>query len=294
MPILVDYNQAIIASSYVAQEHMSEVKTDAVRHLFLSGIAERKKRFEKYGEVIICADSGNNWRKEVFPYYKAARKKSRAESPLDWNAVFEAADTIRKELDEEFPYKVVKVDRCEADDIIAVLCKYYAENEHVVNGLVSEPQRVMILSTDKDFRQLQAYGNVDQWSPITKKRLREDDPEAYLKEHIIRGDAGDGVPNFLSPDDIFTKEGVRQKAIRTVKLEKWLDMSPEDICENDEQLRNYYRNKKMVDLMTEIPEDLQDAILNTFAEAKVAPRAGLFNYFVRNKLRNLMPQINLF
>ena len=201
---------------------------------------------------------------------------------------------VRNEIDAEFPYKVVKVDRCEADDIIAVLCKYYAENEHTVNGVVSEAQKVMILSSDKDFRQLQAYGNVDQWSPLLKKHLREPDPAGYLKEHIIRGDSGDGVPNFLSPDDVFTKEGVRQKPIRKNKLEEWLSMSPEDICENDEQLRNYYRNKKMVDLMTEIPEDLCEEILNTFAEANVAPRAGLFNYFVKNNLRNLMPQINLF
>lgn len=294
MPILVDYNQAIIASAHVAQNHMSEVTTDAVRHLFLSGIAERKKKFEEYGEIIICADSGNNWRKDAYPYYKATRKKSRADSPLDWNAIFEAADVIRKELDSEFPYKVVKVDRCEADDIIAVLCKYYAENEHIVNGVVSEPQKVMILSSDKDFRQLQAYGNVDQWSPLLKKHLREPDPEGYLKEHIIRGDSGDGVPNFLSADDIFTTENTRQKPIRKNKLEEWLKMSPEDICENDEQLRNYYRNKKMVDLMTEIPEDLCEEILNTFAEANVAPRSGLFNYFVKNNLRNLMPQINLF
>ena len=273
---------------------MSEVTTDAVRHLFLSGIAERKKKFESYGDIIICADSGNNWRKEVYPYYKATRKKSRADSPLDWSAIFEAADTIRQELDEEFPYKVVKVDRCEADDIIAVLCKYYAENEHVGVGVVSEPQKVMILSSDKDFRQLQAYGNVDQWSPLLKKFIREPNPDAYLKEHIIKGDAGDGVPNFLSADDIFTTEGTRQKPIRKTKLEEWMSMSPDQICENDEQLRNYYRNKKMVDLMTEIPNELCEEILNTFAEANVAPRAGLFNYFVKNNLRNLMPQINLF
>lgn len=294
MPILVDYNQAIIASASVAQKHMGEITTDLVRHLFLSGISNYRKQFKDCGEVIICADSGNNWRKEVFPYYKASRKKSRADSPMDWSAIFEAADTIRQELDDSFPYKVLKVDRAEADDIIAVMCKYFSENEFVENGVVVEPQKVMIVSSDKDFRQLQVYGNVDQWSPLLKKYMREPRPDLYLKEHIIRGDAGDGVPNFLSEDDIFTREKTRQKPIRKDKVEAWMEMKPEQICENDLQLRNYFRNKKMVDLINEIPENITEETLNTYHNANVAPRSGLFNYFIKNNLKNLMTELSSF
>ena len=50
-----------------------------------------KSKFgKKYGDIIICCDDKNYWRKQTFPHYKANRKKFREESDYDWNLIFES------------------------------------------------------------------------------------------------------------------------------------------------------------------------------------------------------------
>jgi hypothetical protein len=62
----------------------------------------------------------------------------------------------------------------------------------------------------------QKYTNVKQYSPILKRFISTDDPILFVKEHIIRGDRGDGIPNFLSADNVFVL-GERQKSINKKK-----------------------------------------------------------------------------
>jgi hypothetical protein len=278
MAILIDYNQVILASLFASIGNHTNVDIDEnlIRHMFLNSIRNNRKKFtEKYGEIIICADGKNTWRREAFPYYKANRKKTRDSSELDWSKLFEIMALIRGELDEFFPYKVIHMDSCEADDIIGAI----VHREGTELNLGSE--KYLVLSGDKDYIQLQTYANVDQYDPIRKRWIRSDQPDTYLKEHILKGDTGDGVPNILSADNCLAV-GVRQKA-----MTKGTDEMDE------ETLRRYHRNKMMIDL-TQIPQKLVQQILAEFDQEKNVGREKLFNFFIKKKLKNLVTDIQDF
>jgi hypothetical protein len=280
--------------SQIGSNPNANLSEDLIRHMVLSSILSYKKKFsDEYGELVFCADDKNYWRKKVFPFYKANRKKARDASKFDWNLIFNTLNKIRAEIKEIFPYSVIQVETAEADDVIATLCKYTQTNELKRVGFMTEPQKVLILSGDKDFLQLQKYSNVKQFSPLLKKYLTTDDPKKFLMEHIISGDSGDGVPNFLSQDTVFVTEGVRQKPIRKVKVDEWLKIGdPEKFCD-DVMLRNYKRNESLISLDL-IPKEIEDSIVSTYERKIVGDRRKMFNYFVANKLKYLMDSISEF
>lgn len=275
--ILFDYNQVAI-SNLMEQIGSSKTTVDEslVRHMILNTIRTYVKKYkDSHGpEIVIACDNKNYWRREIFPHYKASRKKARDSSGHDWSSIFEVLGKIKQELKDHSPYKVVDIDTCEADDIIAVLAMRY-----------SPTQKVMILSSDKDFAQLQKFANVDQYSPILKKNIKEPLPAAQLKQLIIRGDKSDGIPNILSKDDTFV-EGVRQKPITEAKIINWMNQSPEDFC-TEEMLRNFRRNEILIDL-TKIPESLKQIILDTYEITKSKSKQEFMNYFIANRLKNLI------
>jgi hypothetical protein len=260
----------------------TQVEEGLVRHMILNTIRTYVKKFkDSYGpEVVIACDNKNYWRRDIFPHYKASRKKTREASGHDWNAIFECLNKVRDELRDHSPYKVITVDTCEADDIIATLVEKYSNNE-----------KVMILSSDKDFAQLQKFSNVEQYSPILKKYIKEPLPAAQLKQLIIRGDKGDGIPNILSADDVFVAGG-RQKPITETKIISWMNQSPKEFC-NEEMYRNYIRNEILIDL-TKIPQNLQDEILHKYEDTKSKTKQDFMNYMIANRLKNLLEVLDDF
>ncbi len=282
--ILVDLNQIAISNLMVSintYNKNQEINEDLLRHMVLNSLRAYKVKFgEKYGDLVICCDARHYWRRDIFPFYKAGRKKDRAASTLDWTLIFETLNKIRDEIKEYFPYIVLDVNRAEADDIIAVLVQH-----------VCPVENKLILSGDKDFMQLQQYNNVDQFAPVQKKFLRTDSPQAFLKEHIIRGDRGDGIPNCLSSDDVLVR-GERQKSISKKKLSGWMASDPDDWNDSN-QLRGYRRNEQLIDLEF-VPQDLKEEILSQYTNAVSGDRSKLFNYFVKFKLKNLMEDIQEF
>lgn len=281
--IIFDFNQVAI-SNLMEQIGSSKVSVEEglVRHMILNTIRTYVKKFkENYGpEVVIACDNKNYWRRNIFPHYKAGRKKLREASGHDWTTIFECLNKIRDELKEHSPYKVIDVETCEADDIIAVLTQRHSPN-----------QKVMILSSDKDFAQLQQFPNVEQYSPILKKYIKEPLPLAQLKQLIIRGDKGDGIPNILSDDDVFVSGG-RQKPITETKIINWMNQSPGDFC-NDQMLRNYNRNEILIDL-TKIPENLKEIIIDKYEATKGKSKQDFMNYMIANRLKNLIEVIDEF
>lgn len=281
--IIMDLSQVMIATLMVqlGNHTNAELDENILRHMIINSIRANKVKFEKeFGELVIAVDDRKFWRRDLFPYYKANRKKARDASELNWNMIFESLHKIREELKEFFPYRIIQIEGAEADDVIAILTK---------NAPKESP--LLILSGDKDFQQLQKYKNVKQYSPPMKKWIQCRDPEMFLKEHIIRGDIGDGVPNFLSPDDSLVT-GTRQKAITKKKLDSWLKKEPEQFCIGD-MLRNYKRNQQLVDLSF-IPENIEAAILEEYNTQEYGNRSKLFNYFIKFKLKNLLENINDF
>ena len=260
------------------------VEEDLLRHTILNSIRLFRNQFAKdYGEMVICCDGKDNWRKKVFPEYKANRRKNRENDPTDWKTLFELLHEMREDLTKYFPYKVMHVDTAEADDIIGVLINTLAEDDNLPPTL--------ILSSDKDFIQLQKHKEVKQWSPLQRKFIVGDAAES-LYDKTIRGDTGDGVPNILSSDDTLITEGKRQTPVTKKKMELWRGKKPEEFC-NEAMLRNYHRNKTMVDL-DETPNSIRINIVNQYKNQEAGNRSQLLNYFVDNRLKNLMEVIDEF
>jgi len=283
--ILVDMNQISLASVMMHLNITKRGSVDAgmVRHMILNSLRMYRERFfDEYGELVICYDSKHYWRRDIFPQYKASRKKTRDSSSHDWNDIFEFLNAFKDEMIEFMPYKVLEVYGAEADDIIYTLTHEFETD----NG------KTLILSGDKDFIQLQRYKNVTQYSPITKKFIDGMVWNEYLDEHILRGDTSDGVPNVLSPDNTFV-DGLRQKPLGKKKIQSWVEHNIEDVLPNDEVKRNFQRNKKLIDL-TEAPQELFSEITKTWKEAKTNPRSKLLNYFIQNRLSDLMDCIGDF
>ena len=278
--IVIDMNQISVAS-LMMHLHMNkgELEEDMVRHMILNSVRMYRTMFnEDYGEIVLAYDSRAYWRKEFFPQYKSNRRKNREQDDKDWDSIFGVLNNIKEEVKEFLPYKVVEVYGAEADDVIAILCKHYQD------------EKVMIVSGDKDFIQLQKYDNVKQYSPITKKLVDGIDPKVYIKEHVLKGDKSDGVPNVLSPDHTFTDE-LRQRPLTSKKLESIL---AQDIDELDDEIkRNYQRNDKLINL-DNIPKTLESEILNSFNEASYGDRSGLLNYFIEKRLTSLTENIGEF
>ena len=278
--ILIDLSQIMVASTMMSMgKDQSQVDISMVRHMVLNSLRMyRSKYHEEYGELVLCCDGRYSWRREHFPQYKASRKTNRDADSRDWSQIFGCLDTIKSELKEYFPYKYIEVEEAEADDIIGFLAKSWGVP-------------IMIISGDKDFIQLQVNENVKQYSPITNKLITDKDPAKYLKEHIMRGDSSDGVPNFLSTDTCIVDK-IRQTPISKKKIELWIDQDPEDFC-NEEQLRNYHRNMKLIDLQY-TPSNIVDQVGMQFNEVPKGKRSGLLNYFIERKLNNLIESIGEF
>ena len=282
--ILVDLNQVMISNLMVQIGGNKNVDLDEnlFRHMILNSLRAARKKFNgSFGELVICCDDKNFWRRQRFEYYKANRKKYREQSDIDWSNVFNILNKVRDEIDTFFPYKVIRVSTAEADDVIATLVK------------LNHDEATLILSGDKDFIQLHKYPKIKQYDPVHKKWIKDKDPSRYLIEHIARGDRGDGIPNYISSDTCFVN-GTRQKPLRAKylsKLEGTVDQV-ENSFEDEEEKRGWIRNRLLIDLEY-IPEDIQQQVVDKY-NVPDKGRDKMFNYFVKFKLKHLMEDISEF
>lgn len=280
--IILDMNQISLASlmMQLSMEKTKVVETDKVRHMILNSIRMYRQQFtDEYGEVVLAYDSKHYWRRDFFPYYKKNRKKARENDSNNWEQIFECLNKIKQEIKDYLPYKHLEVQGAEADDIIAVLAKNLDE-------------KMMIVSGDKDFIQLHKYNQVRQYSPILKKLVEGEDPIDYIKVHILKGDSSDGIPNVLSNDDVFV-EGLRQRPLSKKKIEAWKDGEFEGTTATQEVVRNYERNKKLIDL-DNVPVELSEEILKNFHEAPCGDRSKILSFFINNRLKELTESIGDF
>ena len=280
--ILIDLSQIMMASTMMSMEKgQTEADLDFVRHSVLNSLRMyRSKYTDEYGELVICCDDRKSWRREYFPHYKALRKSGRDSSPLNWSQIFECFDTIKSELKTTFPYKFIQIEGAEADDIIGV-----------VSRNISGGEKVMIISSDKDFIQLHNK-NVQQWSPVTKKIVNGEEPNTYLFEHILRGDKSDGIPNVLSADDSIVN-GIRQKPITRKYIDNFVIHNAHLNNRTDTEIRNFHRNEKLIDLK-QTPKELADKIWREYLQEPEGQRRDLLNFFIEKKLTNLIETIGDF
>lgn len=288
--ILIDFNQVCLASIMTMQNELKtddpSKKKDLIRHIALSSIKSYKKKYGKeYGDVVITSDGRGYWRKEYFPQYKGTRKKNREQSDFNWTFIFETLNEIRDDLREHFPYKVLCLQRCEADDVIAVLVESTQE--------FGRHEPVMIISSDKDFKQLHVYDNVKQFSPMLKKQVTVNKKELHpwLIEHIVKGDSGDGIPNILTTDDALMN-GERQKTVTSKRLQEFID-NGFIACKTDEERRNWTRNVVLVDFK-HIPQEVKDSIMQAYETPPKGDKNSVMNYLIKNRCRLLLDEIEDF
>ena len=286
--IIVDLNQIMISNLMVQinGRQAVDLSEDLVRHMVLNSLRAHNKKFRKeYGEMVIACDSKNVWRREIFPNYKAGRKANREKSDHDWDYIFTLLGNIKEEIKTFLPYKVIQVETAEADDIIATLIK---KNKRVIAP--EHKKKVLILSGDKDFIQLHDK-NIRQYNPVLSKFVgKGENPSLYIKEHILKGDRSDGIPNILSDDNVFV-EGRRQKPLSKKKINSWVEEVFMTFTEQEQ--KNYNRNRKLIDLSC-IPQHIEDKILDEFLNVKVATRDKILGYFINKKLKTLIEVIDEF
>lgn len=280
--IIIDYN-GIAIGNIITQK--LDIQEDMIRHMILNSIRMYNKRFRKdYGQVVIACDN-SSWRRDYFPNYKFKRREGREESSIDWGEVFRIINQVRDEIRDNFPYKVLHIDKCEADDIIGALVENTQE--------FGQHEPVMIVSADKDFIQLHRHDNVRQFSPMTKKFIEDKNPRTYITEHVFKGDSSDGVPNVLSPDNTFV-DGIRQSPVTKKKIENWMS-NIDDLRSvmNEETYRNYCRNKKLIDL-SEMPDDIRQNIINTYENTKAASKLKVLNFLIKKRCKMLIESVEEF
>ncbi len=285
--IIVDLSQVMLSNlmMQLGNHANAQLEENMIRHMVLNSLRSYKSKFgPEYGEIVIACDNKNYWRRQLFPYYKANRKKNQDKSELDWKAIFETLSKIREELKAFFGYRVIDVESAEADDIIGTLCAEFGTE-------LNTGEKILILSGDKDFIQLHTFANVNQYDPVRKKAIKHENPELYLKHHIMKGDAGDGVPNILSADNCFVV-GDRQKPLTQKKIDHFMGLDlPNDLV--TDVARNYSRNEQLIDLR-HTPLEIKTKILQQYNEQAGKDRSKLMDYFIAHKLRNLMEYISDF
>lgn len=296
--IIIDYSQIALASTLVFTKEIKsntlEQNKDLIRHAILSSILANKKKFhQEFGEVIIACDDKNYWRKDKFEHYKAHRKTNRESSDIDWTTIFLCMDEVREDLIKFFPYKIIKVDKCEADDIIAVLSKWTQDNDFDKFGIEEIPKPTLIISSDKDFAQLHKYSNIRQYSPMFKKYVKSPPSIAkFINEHIAKGDSGDGIPNILSTDSCLV-EKIRQNSMMKKRLEEFATLGIA-ACKTETEIRNWHRNELLISF-EKIPDEIESNILEEFhKERPKFNRNNIFTYLVKNKMRLLLDVVEDF
>jgi 5'-3' exonuclease len=285
--ILIDFSQIMISNLSVSLKGNMNVQLDEnrLRNMILHSLKHYRQKFKAdFGDdFVVCCDSRiKSWRHEVFPYYKIRRARSKEKSALDWPAINLYFDKIISEIKENLPYRTIKIDRAEADDVIGTLCRHAYDND----------EKVMIVSCDQDFHQLVVdLPNVFMYNHIEKREVRKDKiSKTFLFEKIIRGDSGDDVPNILTQDDTFAIQK-RSKPLTEKKLQELIS-TPMTSWTKEEYAR-FSRNQVLIDLAA-TPEDIKTQIITTYNSESGKSRSRIYSYFVKNRLKDLVDNIQEF
>lgn len=282
--LIIDYSQIALSTVFAAFRPNELYTEQLLKTTILNTIRANIKRFkDKHPEIVIAVDARDYWRKEVASYYKGHRAKGRDASPWDFVPIYSAMNSLEADLTNHFPYKVMNVHRCEADDIAGVLVKYY----HAVY------ENIMLVSSDGDWTQLQKYPNVKQYSSIQGKfvKPKQGTAKATLLYKIIKGDKKDAVANIRSQrDSVIT--GVRQTSIAEKEFEKWSKLDPREFC-TEEMFARFKENESLLDLSM-VPDQYEQAILGKFQEPGITSRAKIYPYLLKNGFSQMLDKITDF
>lgn len=273
--LLIDFSQ-IVYQDFLMQLYTTGKDGDkkAIRNFVTERIIKFKNQFNvENRDVVVCIDSKNYWRKDLFPFYKQNRTK---QAGIDTELYFNHVGEVLKEMKQDLPFTFLKIDRCEADDIIAVLC-------YRLNGL----HDLTIISTDHDYLQLQTHCKVKQYDQVRKKYITIDSEKYCLFSHIVRA-GDDGIPNILSDADTFVNPEKRQTQLREKILTEWKKHginAPEKYCDN-KMYERFKQNQSLID-MTMIPDAICNQIYNAYLEYDYS-KGTVYKFCVKHGITNVL------
>jgi 5'-3' exonuclease len=238
--------------------------------------------------IIVFDSKLGSWRKNIYPEYKANRKIARELSKVDFKEFFKVSNPFLKDLKDVFcNLEILEFDGIEGDDIIAVLCQNFKE-------------KITIISTDKDFHQLQVFKNVKQYEPKKKQMVNVLNPKISLEQKIIGGDENDNIPaivprcgkvkvaNIMSSDlisNIYDEEYLKEEKNVEAIVKKY-KLKPEEIK------KNLQRNTELIDLKF-IPKDISEKILKALREPNTKKFDGrkFMSFLIEHRMGNLVEKM---
>lgn len=254
-----------LAHSKKFHEDINETDFSYWKYLFTKSMMTTIKLFSPR-QIIVAMDK-SSWRKDVYKEYKANRKISRDASAIDFDKFFAMMEIFFEDMKETISnVSFIRIDKCEADDIIAVISKNITANS-------------IIVSTDKDLNQLLQYKHIKQYDPINKKYFNVTNPIQELNIKVLTGDAGDNVPGIMP------KCG-------PVKAAKLINEGLITVTSNSILMANYNRNRQLIDFNF-IPKEIEQVIKNEYNKYSYKPLDGrkLFNFFIKHKLSAMLEEV---
>lgn len=278
---------ATLMNNFKPKEQAS-ITIEMIRHLVLDTLRFNVVKFKgEYPEIVIAFDDRNYWRRQKAWYYKKRRQIEHEESEWDWDRLNKFLNPVFEEIRQNMPYLGLKVEFAEADDIIAVVTK----------KAVGEGRRVLVVSADSDFTQLQKYNGVRQWSPPQKKWVtpKYGSPRNDLRYKNIKGDKKDSIACIkIRNDYIVTKvEGERAPAVKSSELEAWLEADDPTTLMTPEWAARYKENEELRDFEF-IPKDIENSIIEAYNTPKSGSKAKMERYFMDNKLSRMFEKLSDF
>ena len=132
----------------------------------------------KTSDIILVRDCPIEeiWRKDYLPSYKA----NRSTNP---STVGPFIKHLNSKMKSRYAH-VFRIERTEADDVIATLARFY----------VSKGDSVVIVANDSDYHQLMRHTGIRVFNPKAGDYIKDIDPIRSLVDKLRKGDSSDNVP----------------------------------------------------------------------------------------------------
>lgn len=292
--LIFDFSQIAYSAKFQTDGKGSDLwQLNLWRSVVLKMLKKHIKNFNP-DDVVLAMDGKHSWRKDVDEYYKKNRYESKKDNN-DWISFYSEMNNFIDELINIFPYKCIKLENVEGDDIIAILTQKI-------------PGEIVIISSDHDLTQLMLYNkNITIFNPIKNEEIpfySESELKLIQETHIIKGDTGDGVPNIFSDRNTFTVKGKRQKVTSSKKLNSILERGINDylkldtttsIKEKEKIIKNYQLNYKLVVLkLDNIPNNHIENVMNEYNKKIVYDVENIKSYLKSKRMVTLFENINEF
>lgn len=168
-------------------------KTD-FKDKYISMISSLQRSYKANKVIIACDMGSSNYRKSLFPLYKAnrlaLREKQTEQERKQFEQFFKEFNNALNIIKEENEFPVLQFQGVEADDILAYISKKY-----------SKTYTIWLISSDKDI-DLLIDSNVSRFSYVTRKEITKENwnehypynPDQHISIKCLTGDSGDGIP----------------------------------------------------------------------------------------------------